>query len=183
MNETFDSFLQFVDLYGPRLVAAIIAGAIIGFEGEMYEKPSGFRTNILITLGSALLSIISIIAAQTYGGEATRIAAQIVTGIGFIGAGVIVHYRYHVQGITTAATIYVNAAIGITVGYGYIYSGVAIALVVFLILVFLRSVDALIDGSKLFRKFRQADALRQERRRDVSREKSKRSEEEKVEAE
>jgi putative Mg2+ transporter-C (MgtC) family protein len=165
MNETFDSFLALATPYGSRLLASIIAGAVIGMEGEMYEKPAGLRTNILISLGSAIFTIISIVGAQTYGGESSRIAAQIVTGIGFLGAGVIMHYRFHIQGITTAATIYANAAIGITIGYGHIFSGVGIALVIFFILVLLRPLDAVIDRSKLISKIRKRDALRQEKRR------------------
>jgi putative Mg2+ transporter-C (MgtC) family protein len=169
MNETFDGFLSFVTVYGARVIAAAVAGAIIGLEGEMYEKPAGLRTNILITLGSALLSIISVVAAQQFGGEATRIAAQIVTGIGFIGAGVIVRYKFHVQGITTASTIYVNSAIGITIGFGYIFSGVGVSLLVFLILILLRPFDVVIDRSKYIAQLRTKDELRQQRRRAASR--------------
>lgn len=165
MNETFDSFLALATPYGSRLIAAVVAGAIIGLEGEIYEKPAGLRTNILISVGSAVFTIISIVGAQTYGGEATRIAAQVVTGIGFIGAGVIMHYRFHIQGITTAATIYVNAAIGVTIGFGHIFSGGGAALLVFFVLVLLRPIDAVIDRSKLIAAIRKRDALRQEKRR------------------
>ncbi len=174
MNETFDSFQSLFMEYGPRLIAAIIAGAIIGFEGELYEKPAGLRTNILITLGSCLFCIISfVVATAAHSAETARIAAQIVTGIGFIGGGVIIHYRYHIQGITTAATIWTNAAIGMTIGYGHIYSGVGIAIIVFLVLVMLRPIDYMIDRSKIIQKFRDADAKRKARRREISLEEAK----------
>ena len=166
MNETFADFQNLMNTYGPRIVAAAIAGAIIGFEGEIYEKPAGLRTNILITLGSAIFSIISyVVGKESPVGETTRIAAQIVTGIGFIGAGVIVHYRFHVQGITTASTIFVNSAIGMTIGFGYIFSGVGVAIIVFLILVLLRPVDDYIEQSSLIARLRKRDEDRSERRR------------------
>lgn len=171
MNESFADFLNIVHIYGARVVAATIAGAIIGFEGEIYEKPAGLRTSILITLASTIFSIISFTVGSESTGESTRIAAQIVTGIGFIGAGVIVHYKFHVEGITTAATIFVNSAIGITIGFGYIFSGVGVALVVFLILVLLRPVDNFIDTSKFITRIRERDLLRNERRRQNSAEK------------
>jgi putative Mg2+ transporter-C (MgtC) family protein len=173
MNETFADFTNLLSAYGARIVAAAIAGAIIGFEGEIYEKPAGLRTNILITLGSAIFSIISyVVGKESTVGETTRIAAQIVTGIGFIGAGVIVHYRFHVQGITTASTIFVNSAIGMTIGFGYIFSGVGIAIIVFLILVLLRPVDDLIEQSNLIAKLRKRDENRSERRRILAQKKA-----------
>lgn len=166
MNESFVEFVNFADIYGARLVAAAIAGAIIGFEGEIYEKPAGLRTNILITLGAAIFSTISyVVGVESLTGETTRIAAQIITGIGFIGAGVIIHYRFHVQGITTASTIFVNSAIGMTIGFGYIFSGVGIAIIVFLILVLLRPVDDLIERSSLITRLRKRDEERSKRKR------------------
>jgi putative Mg2+ transporter-C (MgtC) family protein len=173
MNETFADFTSLVHIYGARIVAASIAGAIIGLEGEIYEKPAGLRTSILITLASTLFSIVSYMVGKNSTSEVTRIAAQIVTGIGFIGAGVIVHYKFHVEGITTAATIFVNSAIGVTIGFGYIFSGVGVSVVVFLILVLLRPVDNFIDTSKFIYKVRQRDLLRNERRRQASAEKLK----------
>lgn len=171
MNESFADFLNIVHIYGARVVAATIAGAIIGFEGEIYEKPAGLRTSILITLASAIFSMISYVVGKESTGETTRIAAQIVTGVGFIGAGVIVHYKFHVEGITTAATIFVNSAIGITIGFGYIFSGVGVSIVVFLILVMLRPVDNIIDTSKFISKIRVRDLVRNNRRRIISAEK------------
>src|SRR6266850_4684395 len=100
-----------------RLLLAAALGALLGLEREYRRKPAGLRTNILIAVGSALFAIVSIEIGGA-GGTPDRIAAQIVTGIGFLGAGAILRGRLNVQGLTTAATIWVNAAIGIAAGAG-----------------------------------------------------------------
>jgi len=100
-----------------RLFLAAGLGAAIGIEREIRQKPAGLRTNILIALGAALFTILSIEIART-GGTPDRIAAQIVTGIGFLGAGAILRSGRSVHGMTTAATIWVNAAVGMAAGAG-----------------------------------------------------------------
>jgi len=104
-----DSFL--------RLLLATGLGAAIGLEREYRRKPAGLRTNILIALGSALFTILSLEATKTVG-DPSRVAGQIVTGIGFLGGGAIMRNRNTVHGMTTAATIWVNAAIGVGAGMG-----------------------------------------------------------------
>jgi putative Mg2+ transporter-C (MgtC) family protein len=100
-----------------RLLLAGALGAAIGLEREYRQKPAGLRTNILIAVGSALFTILSL--EMTRGvGDTSRVAGQIVTGIGFIGGGAIMRNRNTVHGMTTAATIWVNAAIGIGAGMG-----------------------------------------------------------------
>jgi len=99
----------------PRLLLAAGLAAAIGLEREYRQKPAGLRTNILIGVGSALFTIVS---AQIAGGTPDRIAAQIVTGVGFLGGGAILRSRMSVHGMTTAATIWVNAAIGMAAGMG-----------------------------------------------------------------
>ncbi len=102
-----------------RLLLAAGLGAAIGVERELRQKPAGLRTNILIALGAALFTIVSIQIAGLYGaGSPDRVAAQIVTGIGFLGAGAIMRQGENVHGMTTAATIWVNAAIGMAAGVG-----------------------------------------------------------------
>jgi putative Mg2+ transporter-C (MgtC) family protein len=102
-----------------RLLLAAGLGAAIGIERELRQKPAGLRTNILIALGAALFTIVSIQLASLYnGGSPDRVAAQIVTGIGFLGAGAIMRSGRNVHGMTTAATIWVNAAIGMAAGAG-----------------------------------------------------------------
>jgi putative Mg2+ transporter-C (MgtC) family protein len=100
-----------------RLLLAAGLGAAIGIEREYRRKPAGLRTNILIAVGSALFMILSIDIARG-GGTPDRIAAQIVTGVGFLGGGAILRSGQSVHGMTTAATIWVNAAVGVAAGAG-----------------------------------------------------------------
>ena len=100
-----------------RLLLAAGLGAAIGVEREFRQKPAGLRTNILIALGSALLTMASLEIGRS-GATPDRIAAQIVTGIGFLGGGAILRSGTTVHGMTTAATIWVNAAIGLAAGAG-----------------------------------------------------------------
>jgi putative Mg2+ transporter-C (MgtC) family protein len=100
-----------------RLLLAAGLGAAIGLEREYRQKPAGLRTNMLIALGSALFTIVSIEMAHG-GGTPDRITAQIVTGVGFLGGGAILRSGTSIHGMTTAATIWVNAAIGMAAGAG-----------------------------------------------------------------
>src|SRR4249920_1627673 len=95
-----------------RLIVAAILGGVIGLERELKRKPAGLRTNMFICFGAAMFTILSARLADQYVGDHTRIAAQIIPGIGFIGAGSILHSRGSVQGLTSAATIFVVASIG-----------------------------------------------------------------------
>src|SRR5271170_1423187 len=99
-----------------RLLLAALLGGIVGLERELRHKPAGLRTNMLICIGAALFTIISYEMAGDVGGDHTRIAAQIIPGIGFIGAGVVIRERGTVVGITSAATLFVVASIGMAVG-------------------------------------------------------------------
>jgi putative Mg2+ transporter-C (MgtC) family protein len=111
-----------------RLALAAGLGGAIGLEREFRHKPAGLRTNMLIALGSALFSMLSV---ELGGGAGSpdRIAAQVVTGIGFLGAGAILRSGENVHGLTTAATIWVNAAIGMAAGLGsYTVATVAAAI-------------------------------------------------------
>jgi|SRR5689334_23940266 len=100
-----------------RLALAAVLGGAIGLEREFHRKPAGLRTNMLISLGSALFAILSV-EVGAGAGSPDRIAAQVVTGIGFLGAGAILRTGENVHGLTTAATIWVNAAIGMAAGLG-----------------------------------------------------------------
>lgn len=117
-----------------RLVLAAVLGGIIGLERELKRRPAGIRTNMFICFGAALFTICSIEMATRPGEDHTRIAAQIVNGIGFLGAGAILHARGSVTGLTTAATIWVVAAIGIAAGAGLYIPAVFATLLVFIAL-------------------------------------------------
>lgn len=119
---------------GAKLIVAIIAGGAVGLERELRGKPAGLRTNILICLGSALLMDLSVRIANDYNGDPGRIAAQVVTGIGFLGAGTILHTRGTITGLTSAATIWVVAAIGLTAGAGYEFEALAATVTVMFVL-------------------------------------------------
>ncbi|MBX3174900.1 MAG: MgtC/SapB family protein [Gemmatimonadaceae bacterium] len=120
---------------GAKILVAILAGGGIGLEREMRGKPAGLRTNILICIGSTLLMDLSIRITQDSGvGDPGRIAAQVVTGIGFLGAGTILHTRGAITGLTSAATIWVVAAIGLTVGAGYHFEALAATATVMIVL-------------------------------------------------
>ncbi|MFA6254525.1 MAG: MgtC/SapB family protein [Patescibacteria group bacterium] len=125
-----------------RLVLAAVLSAAIGLEREYRHKPAGLRTNILVAVGSTLVMLTSIYAAGiTDQGDITRIASGVLTGIGFLGAGVIMRGRSKdredeeiVQGITTAATIWIVAAIGLAVGLGFYSAAIFSTLIALLIL-------------------------------------------------
>ena len=128
-----------------RLVLSAFLGAALGFEREWRQKYAGLRTNILIAIGSTLFTVMSIDLSWGSGGDPTRVAAQIVTGIGFLGAGAIMRTGADVRGLTTAATIWVNAAIGVAVGGGE-YKLAAIATgVTLLVLILLNPVESWLD--------------------------------------
>lgn len=101
-----------------RLVIALGAGFLIGFERSWHHKSAGLRTITLVTIGSALYVMLSIYITQTEG-DVTRIIAQVVSGIGFLGAGIIFKEGVNVHGLTTAATVWCSSAIGCLAGAGY----------------------------------------------------------------
>ncbi|HXE36569.1 MAG TPA: MgtC/SapB family protein [Verrucomicrobiae bacterium] len=116
-----------------RLAWAALLGAIIGIERNVRRRPSGMRTGFCVSLGAALFTIVSVeIARRTGDASTTRIASNIVQGIGFLGAGVILRERGNVVGLTTAATIFAVAAMGMAAGGGlYAVSGISCGLVLF----------------------------------------------------
>jgi len=101
-----------------RLILAAILGGIIGLERELRHRPAGLRTNMFICFGAAMFTILSDVLAVKYLGDHTRISAQIIPGIGFIGAGSILHTRGLTSGLTTASTLFVVASVGMATGGG-----------------------------------------------------------------
>ena len=120
-----------------RLVLATLAGGLIGLEREVVHKPAGVRTHMLVSLGSALFVLVTI---ETLPNEAARIIAGIATGIGFLGAGTIFKSKDEVHGLTTAASIWAVAGVGIALGFGY-YLMTVIAVILILIILQLNKME------------------------------------------
>ena len=123
-----------------QILAALVAGALLGLEREYHSKPAGFRTMILICVSSCLFSIISFTLPS-----GDRIASNIVTGIGFIGAGVVFKEGASVRGITSAAIIWMSAAIGMSIGFGHYMLAAIVLAIVLLVMVALTKFEKLFD--------------------------------------
>ena len=133
-----------------KLLLAALLGGIIGVEREMRDKPAGLRTNILICVGSTLFMSISTKVAEILGGDPTRIAAQIISGIGFLGAGAVLHSHGFVLGLTTAATIWVVAGVGMALGSGMYLVAVFTTAMSLVILYLLAFMEDKIQGRKSY---------------------------------
>jgi len=126
-----------------QLVLAIVLGGVIGLERELKGKPAGLRTNILICVGATLFTVLSV-HMTGHSGDPSRIAAQILTGVGFIGAGTILHTRGAVTGLTSAATLWVVAAIGMALGSGAYVEAVGTTVLVMVVLTGLVRIERLV---------------------------------------
>src|SRR5436853_2645639 len=124
-----------------RLTVAAILGGIIGLERQLKHKPAGLRTNMFICFGSALFTVLSGQLAGGLGGDHTRVAAQIIPGIGFIGAGSILHARGSVVGLTTAATLFVVASVGMATGGGLYVTAIFATIVILIALALLGKLE------------------------------------------
>lgn len=102
-----------------RMGLSLILGGIIGFERERDSQPAGLRTHMILVVGACLTMMLSINIADQAGTDPSRMAAQVVSGIGFLGAGAILRYGYNVKGLTTATTLWTMAIVGMSVGMGY----------------------------------------------------------------
>lgn len=134
-----------------RLIMAVAIGGLVGFEREYSSKDAGFRTLILISLGSALFTMFSLFIANE---DTDRIASNIVTGIGFLGAGVIFKYDNRIKGLTTAATIWVTAALGMGAGAGYYWITLSGAGLTLIALFFFTRLEAVIERTNQSRAYR-----------------------------
>ena len=133
-----------------RLLAALAAGALIGYERSYHGRPAGFRTHALVCTASSLLMLITVYESHWVSGVAvgrvqldpTRMAQGIMTGIGFLGAGVIIREGFSVRGLTTAASIWITAAIGILAGIGFYFPMIVSVVLTLGILAFFRWIEA-----------------------------------------
>ncbi|RVU00535.1 MgtC/SapB family protein [Mucilaginibacter limnophilus] len=130
-----DFSIEFRDIIS--IIVSVICGGAIGFEREFKNKSTGFRTIILITLGSTIFTIVSRFGA----GTDDRISANIITGIGFIGAGVIFKDKLNVLGLTTAAVIWTSAGIGMTAGIGYYSLAVVFTVITLFVLILVNKAE------------------------------------------
>ncbi len=143
-----------------RVASALLAGGLIGFERERKGKPAGFVTNVLVCVGAASIAIIqSLIVRDTLiydypvKSDPGRLIAQVVSGVGFLGAGAILHEKGSVKGITTAATIWVVAAIGIAFGMGYYLLGSIVTVTVYFSIMILKKIELYFLTNKVRRNF------------------------------
>ena len=130
-----------------RLVLATVLGGLVGYQREKAEKPAGLRTHVLVCLGSALTMQVSNYPFQgTAAADPTRIAAGVVIGIGFLGAGTIIRQGSTVQGLTTAASIWVTAAVGLALGIGYYVPAVAATVLIIAVLTAFKQIELRMIG-------------------------------------
>ena len=117
-----------------RLIVSAIIGGVIGLEREYENRPAGLRTHMLVTTASALIMLISVegFANLQNPGDPGRIASQVVSGIGFLGAGTILRTGYNVKGLTTAASLWACGGIGLAIGRGFYIGGITTAVIIFL---------------------------------------------------
>ncbi len=133
-----------------RLAIAFILGGIIGLEREKKGARAGLRTHILVCMGSSLIMLTSLYVFEIYEGrgvvDPARIAAGVVTGIGFLGAGTIIRSSERIKGLTTAASVWISAAIGLAVGCGYISAAIITTAIVYFSLSILKRIEKEVIG-------------------------------------
>ncbi|MDO8662588.1 MAG: MgtC/SapB family protein [Candidatus Omnitrophota bacterium] len=131
-----------------RLVLSVILSGLIGFERQLHKRNAGLRTHILVALGSCLIMLTSIYVFDIYKdiakADPARIAAGVITGIGFLGAGTIIRDREGVRGLTTAASLWVVAGIGLAAGCGFLNASVYATVLALIVLFFLRYFESIV---------------------------------------
>ena len=140
---------QFYIVLTARLILACILGGIIGYERENMHRPAGFRTHILVCVGAALVMITSEFIFKQYTGIAsidpTRLGAQVISGIGFLGAGTIIREGFNVKGLTTAASLWAVSCVGIATGIGFYEGAIAATILIYITLIVLKKLEEYFD--------------------------------------
>lgn len=135
-----------------RLVLSVILSGLIGLERQLHRRTAGLRTHILVSLGSCLIMLTSLYVFDIYKDKVpldpARIAAGVITGIGFLGAGTIIRERQGVKGLTTAASLWVVAGIGLAVGCGFYSAGIFTSILALIVLFFLRYIEDILLGKE-----------------------------------
>jgi putative Mg2+ transporter-C (MgtC) family protein len=145
-----------------RIVVAAALGGIVGIERELRDQPAGFRTHMLVSMGACLFTLVGAFGFQQFTGgtdthriqaDLTRVASQVVVGIGFLGGGTILRHGANIRGLTTAASLWITAAIGLTVAMGYFFLATMTSLLAVFTLAALKPIERMI----LDRKVKQED--------------------------
>lgn len=133
-----------------RLVLSVVLSGLIGFERQIHKRNAGLRTHILVCLGSCLIMLTSLYVFDIYKDKVAldpaRIAAGVITGIGFLGAGTIIREKENVKGLTTAASLWLVAALGLAVGVGFYIASITTTILALIVLLFLRYAEGIIFG-------------------------------------
>jgi putative Mg2+ transporter-C (MgtC) family protein len=145
MSDLINEIKPFAEPVGRLLLAAVL-GSVLGVEREWHHRAAGLRTNMMVALGAAAFTLVAIELHRSGGAEeASRIPAQIVTGIGFLGGGAILRDRASIRGLTTAATVWVNAAIGMAAGGGFAVIAVSATVTALVVLTVLKRLERVMD--------------------------------------
>ncbi len=144
---------MFIDtLVLTRLTISLVLGGIIGLERQLHRRTAGLRTHILVSLGSCLIMLTSLYVFDIYKAQVpldpARIASGVITGIGFLGAGTIIRGSQGVSGLTTAASLWVVAGIGLAVGCGFLKAGIFTAALALIVLLVFREVETKVFGKE-----------------------------------
>lgn len=137
--------LQFYLVLTARLILACVLGGIVGYERESMNRPAGFRTHILVCVGASLVMVTSEFIFREYktlaNVDPTRLGAQVISGIGFLGAGTIIREGFSVRGLTTAASLWAVSCVGIAAGIGFYEGAVAATVIIYLTLILLKKIE------------------------------------------
>ena len=124
-----------------RLVVSLVLGGIVGYERERDAQAAGLRTHMILTIGACLAMILSINVSALRDTDPTRLAAQVISGIGFLGAGAILRLGFNIKGLTTAASLWSMAIVGLAIGYGYFLAGIVTTALMMLILTVINAIE------------------------------------------
>ena len=128
-----------IEIFAIRLFAAMLAGALIGLERQRSNKSAGIRTNTLVAMGACMYVLVSVRLSDLDGTYPSRIISQIITGIGFLGAGVIFHHKGSIRGLTTAATVWCSAGLGVLGGLGMFWELAICTVAIWLVNTYLKT--------------------------------------------
>jgi len=139
---------QLIQFLLPKIIAATICGLIVGCERELKNKVAGIRTHIIVCVGACLYTSIGVVISEQYHSDPARIIGQIITGIGFLGAGVIFKHDDKIVGVTSAAFIWLIASIGVLIAVGFLISSIIFTIGLLIMLIVLQKLEIKINNLK-----------------------------------